>query len=222
MSSWLGLLGKPPSGTPPRKSTPEDLPVPELEEDLLETFQALEKFEEAAKPLDQLRGSIKKVQRQQAIIKHGFMAAHHFEEEGADAVLFDDVPPWISYSRISGYRYRLVMKVADPDDEFELYNEGVAFYGVPGASGWADGIGDVAVHYMGARWAVFSKIFPFSEQGAAREAHEDVLLLGTAKHVMLTPHCAYRIGERATDRPTPPPARQHAPSHAHACPFPCP
>ena len=110
----------------------------------------------------------------------------------------------------------------DPDDEFELYNEGVAFYGVPGASGWADGIGDVAVHYMGARWAVFSKIFPFSEQGAAREAHEDVLLLGTAKHVMLTPHCAYRIGERATDRPTPPPARQHAPSHAHACPFPCP
>ena len=89
----------------------------------------------------------------------------------------------------------MITSISDPDDEFELFHEGVSFFGVPGASGWADRIGDVAVHYMGHHWAVFSKVFPFKEQAAAREAHEDVLLLGSTKHVMLTPHCAYRVGE---------------------------
>ena len=64
-----------------------------------------------------------------------------------------------------------ITTIVDPDDELELYNEGVAFYGVPGASGWADCIGDVAIHYLGPKWAVFSKIFPFAEQAEAREAH---------------------------------------------------
>ena len=104
------------------------------------------------------------------------------------------MPPWITYARISGYRYRQITSVADPDDEFELYHEHVSFYGVPGASGWADRIGDVAIHYLGPHWAVFSKVFPFHEQTAACDAHEDVLLLGSTRHVMLTPHCAYRIG----------------------------
>jgi hypothetical protein len=87
-----------------------------------------------------------------------------------------------------------VASVEDPDDEFEMYNAGITFFGVPGASGWADKIGDVAIHYMTAKWAVFSKIFPFAEQADAREAHEDVLLLGSTRHVMLTPCCAYRLG----------------------------
>ena len=91
--------------------------------------------------------------------------------------------------------------IVDPDDEFELFNEGVSFFGVPGASGWADRIGDVAIHYLGPKWAVFSKVFPFAEQSEAREAHEDVLLLGSTKHVMLTPHCAHRIGSSGLDDP---------------------
>lgn len=32
----------------------------------------------------------------------------HFEQEGSDALLFDSVPAWIKFTRISGYRYRLV------------------------------------------------------------------------------------------------------------------
>ena len=95
-----------------------------------------------------------------------------------------------------------IVSVVDPDDEFELFNEGVSFFGVPGASGWADGIGDVAIHYLGPKWAVFSKVFPFAEQAEAREAHEDVLLLGSTKHVMLTPHNVQRIGQSGLTDPS--------------------
>ena len=170
--------------------------VAELEADLSSTFEEMESAianpPAVSSPLKQLRAGIRNVVKQQAILKHGFLAHHFFEQEGSDAML--EVPKWISYRRISGYRYRLVTEVSDPDDEFELYQEHVMFFGTPGASGWADKVGDVAIHYMGHKWAVFSKIFPFAEQGAARETHEDALLLGSIKHVMLTPRCAYRIG----------------------------
>lgn len=55
---------------------------------------------------------------------------------------------------------------------------------------------------MTPRWVVFSKVFPFEEQGEAREAHEDVLLLGSSRHVMLTPCCAHRIGEGGLRTPS--------------------
>lgn len=151
-----------------------------------------------------------------------------------------------------------VTAIVDPADEFDLFNEGVTFYGTPGASGWADKIGDVAVHYMSSRWVVFSKIFPFFEQvrcrpagdlasessptrpvparsapmplpharfpparrvalthapslrcpsvrqSESRAAHEDVLLLGSTKHVMLTPNCAWRIAEGGLNAPSTP------------------
>ena len=182
-----------PSTEPGKASGPAaDPAVAELEADLTPSFEAMASIETTA--LKQLRAGISNVVKQQAILKYGFLAERHFEQEGSDAVLFQEVPPWISFTRISGYRYRQVTSISDPDDEFELYNEGVSFFGVPGASGWADRIGDVCIHYMGPRWAVFSKVFPFHEQNEAREAHEDVLLLGSTRHVMLTPHCAYRIG----------------------------
>ena len=118
------------------------------------------------------------------------------EPTGSDAVRFGSVPLWISFSKIAGFRYRLVTGLRDPDDEFAEAKAGVTFFGHPGASGWADKIGDVAVHYMGGGhhgWCVFSRVFPFPEQNASMEAHEDVLLLGSSAHVMLTPMCAYAV-----------------------------
>ena len=35
-------------------------------------------------------------------------AKKHYEQEGSDALLFDTVPDWIQFTRISGYRYRMV------------------------------------------------------------------------------------------------------------------
>merc|ERR1740117_1764890 len=77
----------------------------------------------------------------------------------------------------------------------------VTFTSHPGASGWADNIGAVAIHYFGVDWFVFSKILPFREQKRDRDEHEDILLLGTSRHVMLTPECLYYapIGLRAPE-----------------------
>lgn len=181
----------------------EQAAVTELEAGLDAAFERMSQIEqEAAAPAVgpspaklQLKQGIGKVVAQQQIVKRGFYGEKHFEQEGSDAMLFSDVPSWIKFEKISGYRYRLVTLLADAADEFELYNEGVAFYGSPGASGWADKIGDVAIHYLSSKWAVFSKIYPFPEQSIARETHEDVLLLGSTRHVMLTPCCAYAISE---------------------------
>lgn len=139
-----------------------------------------------------------------AIVSKGFGAlSRTYENEGSDALLFFSVPNWISFAKISGCRYRQVTNVVDGAvDEFEEAQQGVTFFGFPGASGWADKIGDVAVHYLHAEWAVFSKVFPFNEQVLSREQHEDMLLLGSTNHVMLTPGCVRSIGPsgiRGTD-----------------------
>ena len=205
-SGGFSFFGSSSSGDPDASA------IAEIEADLQPSFDAMKSIEKSS-PLKQLRAGIDSVMKQQAIIKHGFLGGHHFEQEGCDALLFGSVPPWIQFSRISGYRYRRITAIVDPDDEWELYHEGVAFYGVPGASGWADSIGDVAIHYMGPTWAVFSKVFPFAEQSEAREAHEDMLLLGASKHVMLTPCCAYRIGApRTAHRPRRRLGRHHPPA----------
>ena len=169
--------------------------VAAIEADLAASFEQMTRVEhEPVSPAKlQLKAGIGKVMAQQQIVRLGFRGEKHFEQEGTDAVLFNTVPAWISFEKISGYRYRRITSIADTADDFELYTEGVSFYGSPGASGWADKIGDVAIHYMSAEWAVFSKIFPFPEQSVARETHEDVLLLGSTRHVMLTPICAYSI-----------------------------
>jgi len=131
----------------------------------------------------------------QAITKAGFGASRHvYEQEGSDAVLFREVPDWISFTGISGCRYRRVTGIRESDDELEHFRDNVIFFGYPGASGWADKIGDVAVHYMHAKWCVFSKVYPFDEQADSLNAHEDALLLGSCEHVMLTPQCAHSIG----------------------------
>ena len=121
------------------------------------------------------------------------------EHAGSDARLFRHVPAWIEYEHISGFRYRLVRRIADPDDFLGSMGAGVTFLSYPGASGWADRIGSVAVHYMGKNWFVFSKILPFPEQREDKEEHDDLLLLGSDKHVMLTPSCVYRAPHGLTD-----------------------
>jgi len=156
----------------------------------MEQFSVAE-AEEASPAKKRLSMAIQTVAKQQAVSR--MFAEKHFEQEGADAVLFRDVPKWVSFERISGYRYRKITALSDSGDEFDTYQAGVQTFGFPGVSGWADSIGDVAIHYLGHSWAIFSKIFPFEEQADARAAHEDVLLLGSTKHVMLTPVCAYRI-----------------------------
>jgi len=144
--------------------------------------------------------AISTISTQQAVMRS--FAEKHFEKEGSDALLFREVPKWIKYDRISGYRYRIVTSVQDPSDAFESFHDHVESIGFPGASGWADSIGDVAIHYLGRNWAVFSKVYPFAEQADARAAHSDVLLLGSTQHVMVTPMCAYRIGAEGLQQKT--------------------
>lgn len=117
------------------------------------------------------------------------------ESEGSDALLFRHVPAWIRYRRIEGFRYRLVTAIVDPVDAADSMHSGTTFLGFPGASGWADKIGSVALHYRGTDWFVFSKILPFPEQRGEIDEHEDMLLLGAAKHVMMVPECIYRAPE---------------------------
>ena len=126
--------------------------------------------------------------------------AQHFgrrvhESEGSDALLFRHVPAWVRYRRIPGFRYRLVTAIADPVDAADSMHDNATFLGFPGASGWADRIGSVAVHYRGKEWFLFSKILPFPEQRGEIDEHEDMLLLGSTKHVMMVPECIYRAPE---------------------------
>mmetsp|Transcript_1653 Transcript_1653/g.4651 ORF Transcript_1653/g.4651 Transcript_1653/m.4651 type:complete len:361 (+) Transcript_1653:159-1241(+) len=139
----------------------------------------------------------------QVIAKQGFGAAQHlYEQEGANGLLFSTVPRWISYMTIEGCRYRRITGILDSDDELSHLRENVTVFGYPGASGWADKIGDVAIHYLHDKWAVFSKVYPFAEQSAAISAHEDALLLGSINHVMLTPRCAHTIGHEGLASPS--------------------
>ena len=117
------------------------------------------------------------------------------EAEGSDAVLFRHVPQWIRYRKIEGCRYRLVTTIVDPVDPIDSMHDNVTFLGFPGASGWADRVGSVALHYRGKDWFLFSKILPFREQRGEIDEHEDMLLLGAAKHVMMVPECIYRAPE---------------------------
>ena len=126
--------------------------------------------------------------------------ARHFgrrihESEGSDVLLFRHVPAWIRFRRIAGFRYRLVTAIADPVDAVDSMHDHATFLGFPGASGWADRIGSVALHYQGPDWFLFSKIFPFPEQHGEIDEHEDMLLLGSTKHVMMVPECIYRSPE---------------------------
>ena len=116
------------------------------------------------------------------------------EAEGSDALLFATVPPWIRFKRIPGCRYRMVTGIHDSGDETDALALGINFLGFPGGSGWASRIGDVAIHYLSAKWVIFSKVLPFPEQAEARDQHEDVLLLGTAADVCQTPGCASLVG----------------------------
>ena len=132
--------------------------------------------------------------------KHTVTAVRHLvkrvhEPEGSDALLFRTVPAWIRFRRIEGFRYRLVTAIADPVDFEQAMHDNATFMGFPGVSGWADRIGSVALHYRGRDWFVFSKILPFREQRGEIDEHEDMLLLGSSKHVMMTPECIYRAPE---------------------------
>ena len=133
--------------------------VAAIEADLAASFEQMTRVEhEPVSPAKlQLKAGIGKVMAQQQIVRLGFRGEKHFEQEGTD-VLFNTVPHG------SPLRRFLVTAIKDHihrghSRRLELYTEGVSFYGSPGASGWADKIGDVAIHYMSAEWAVF-KIFP--------------------------------------------------------------
>ena len=121
--SWLDGLMRASQGAPAAatQAEPEKEPssnndalfeggaVAEIEADLGTSFAAMACIEEpVTSPLQQLRAGIRNVVKQQAIVKHGFLAVHHYEQEGCDSIVFGDVPPWINFSRISGYRYRMV------------------------------------------------------------------------------------------------------------------
>ena len=126
------------------------------------------------------------------------------EAEGSDALLFSTVPRWISFKLIPGCRYRMVTGIHDSGDETDSLALGINFLGYPGGSGWANRIGDVAVHYLSAKWVIFSKILPFPEQAEARELHEDVLLLGAATDVWQTTGCALQVGTAGLGDPQTP------------------
>ena len=135
------------------------------------------------------------------------------ESEGSDALLFRHVPAWIRYRRIEGFRYRLVTAIVDPVDAADSMHSGATFLGFPGASGWADKIGSVALHYRGTDWFVFSKILPFPEQRGEIDEHEDMLLLGAAKHVMMVPdHADPNPSPSPTPGPSPTPSPTPTPS----------
>ena len=243
-----------------------------FESDLEGTFANMDAYADSvtttaspSQALTRFSMAISTISTQQAVMRS--FAEKHFEKEGSDALLFREVPKWIKYDRISGYRYRIVRaalspshslpplapprrqgrgfggggdahggghaqpaaeaaaacapgrrlshsrrpaslahaqvtSVQDPSDAFESFHDHVESIGFPGASGWADSIGDVAIHYLGRNWAVFSKVYPFAEQADARAAHSDVLLLGSTQHVMVTPMCAYRIGAEGLQQKT--------------------
>merc|ERR1711988_1132700 len=84
------------------------------------------------------------------------------EPEGSNALLFATVPAWIHYKKIPGCRYRLITGIHDSGDETDSIKQGISFLGYPGGSGWAEKIGDVAIHFISAKWAIFSKILPFA------------------------------------------------------------
>ena len=100
--------------------------VAEIEADLLSSFESMTRIEaepvEPSPALKRFGAGISSVMRAQAIIKHGFLVGHAFEQEGSDGVLFGDVPYWIQYTRISGYRYRLVRVSRSPRPSFRQGN----------------------------------------------------------------------------------------------------
>ena len=83
-------------------------------------------------------GKLRSALAMQTIVARGFAAKEHaYEQEGADAVLYASVPPWITYKRIHGRRYRQVLSIRDPfdfdDDIFEHQRTGITCFGHPGA-----------------------------------------------------------------------------------------
>ena len=110
---------------------------------------------------------IKQLIKLNAVVKK--LEASYREAEGTDAVLFRHVPRWVRFTKIAGFRYRLVQMVRDHGDESRMMLEHVTFFGPCGASGGADRIGSVIIHYMGADWFIFSKNYPFQEQDEARD-----------------------------------------------------
>ena len=183
-------------------ATDQDLlsALDEMEELVEKSYRSsVNDLKESAVPVDPSSMSpfkrLKQHVKAQAITNQGFGASRHlYEQEGSNAILFRDVPPWITYANIVGCRFRRVLTIEEDDDELGHFHDGITTFGYPGASGWADKIGDVAIHYRHQNWFIFSKVYPFAEQADAISAHEDALLLGSSKHVMLTPHCARSIG----------------------------
>eukprot|EP00964_Phaeocystis_antarctica_P140946 scaffold105885_cov48-Phaeocystis_antarctica.AAC.4 len=220
---WPSAPDPPPAKTtapaaPPPLDDPPDAPAPEPrsleEEELWASLEGLAAANEIAPapatprsarlntaPVDaneRRESTAAKLKWRGALQTHKLV--QHFgrrvhESEGSDALLFRHVPAWIRYRRIEGFRYRLVTAIVDPVDAADSMHSGATFLGFPGASGWADKIGSVALHYRGKDWFVFSKILPFPEQRGEIDEHEDVLLLGSTKHVMMVPECIYRAPE---------------------------
>jgi hypothetical protein len=100
-----------------------DSAVAQIEEDLRSTFIDMEErtsqyegapSKKASPALLSLKSQINNVMQQQRIVSLGFQGVKHFEQEGADAMLFGDVPAWITFERISGYRYRMVRSPRPP------------------------------------------------------------------------------------------------------------
>lgn len=81
-------------------------------EEMLSSTQSEQKMPSAA--MTKFNESINTVVKRNKVL-NAFTRQHH-EQEGSDAVLFDTVPSWIPFTRISGYRYRLVMDASASSD----------------------------------------------------------------------------------------------------------
>ena len=81
-------------------------------EEMLSSTKPEQKMPSAA--MIKFNESINTVVKRNKVL-NAFTRQHH-EQEGSDAVLFDTVPSWIPFTRISGYRYRLVMNASASSD----------------------------------------------------------------------------------------------------------
>ena len=94
--------------------------VLQVEADLQDAFEKMHDVEERLSSTEpeaktpsaallKFNASISTVVKKNKVVRA--FGKKHFEQEGSDALLFDSVPAWIKFTRISGYRYRLVRSI---------------------------------------------------------------------------------------------------------------
>ena len=98
--------------------------VLQVEADLQDAFEKMHDVEERLSSTEpeaktpsaallKFNASISTVVKKNKVVRA--FGKKHFEQEGSDALLFDSVPAWIKFTRISGYRYRLVRSHSAPN-----------------------------------------------------------------------------------------------------------